>query len=132
MSIFTAAAKAAMTTVPKLFTSPWTMRIPKFITDCCRQVSEDRLSISLSIATEKCRSDFRGRKERHFISTYTAMPIPDTYCAMTVARAAPPIPNGSTATNSMSSAMFKTALTARKISGADELPSARSIHEKKL
>ena len=50
MSVFTAAAKAAMTTVPKLFTSPWTMRIPKFITDCCRQVSEERLSISLSIA----------------------------------------------------------------------------------
>lgn len=59
-------------------------------------------------------------------------PIPETYCAITVASAAPPIPNGSTATKSMSRAMFNTALTARNISGAEELPSALSIHEKKL
>ena len=35
-----AAAKAAMTVTPKLLTSPWIIRIPKFITDCCRQVKK--------------------------------------------------------------------------------------------
>ena len=42
------------------------------------------------------------------------------------------MPNGSTATKSRSSAMFSTAETARKISGTEEFPSARSIQEKKL
>ena len=40
-SIFTAAAKAAITAVPKLFTSPCTIRIPKFITDCCTPVKNE-------------------------------------------------------------------------------------------
>ncbi len=57
-------------------------------------------------------------------------PIPETYCVITVASAAPPIPRGITATKRMSRAMFKTALTARNISGAEELPSALSMHEK--
>ena len=43
VSIFTATAKAAMTAVPKLFTRPWTMRMPKFITDCCRQVKKGEI-----------------------------------------------------------------------------------------
>ena len=30
-----------MTTAPKLFTSPWIIRIPKFITDCWMQVRKD-------------------------------------------------------------------------------------------
>ena len=29
--------------VPKLFTRPWTMRMPKFITDCCRQVKKGEI-----------------------------------------------------------------------------------------
>ena len=33
-SILTAAAKAAMTAVPKLLTSPCIIRMPKFMTDC--------------------------------------------------------------------------------------------------
>ena len=95
-------------------------------------MSDDRLSISFSISIEKCLSDFAGRNARHFIRTYIEIPSPEIYWAITVASAAPPIPNGITATKSISSAMFKTALAARKISGADELPSARSMHEKKL
>ena len=47
-SIFTAAAKAAMTTVPKLFTRPWTIRMPKFITDCWAQVRTENWDISRS------------------------------------------------------------------------------------
>ena len=33
-ALLTAAAKAAMMTVPKLFTKPCTIRMPRFITDC--------------------------------------------------------------------------------------------------
>ena len=47
LAIFTAAAKAAITTAPKLFTSPCIIRIPKFITDCWIQVRKERLKISL-------------------------------------------------------------------------------------
>lgn len=43
---FIAAAKAAMTTVPKLLTNPCTMRMPRFITDCCTQVSAENEVIS--------------------------------------------------------------------------------------
>ena len=35
VSIFTASANAAIMAVPKLFTRPCTIKIPKFITDCC-------------------------------------------------------------------------------------------------
>ena len=46
-SIFTPAAKAAIVAVPKLFTSPCTVNMPKFMTDCCTHVSEEKAAISL-------------------------------------------------------------------------------------
>ena len=42
------AAKAAITVSPKLFTSPCTMRMPKFITDCWAQVRTENWDISRS------------------------------------------------------------------------------------
>ena len=44
--IFTPAAKAAIVTAPKLFTRPCTVRIPRFITDCCAQVSREYAATS--------------------------------------------------------------------------------------
>ena len=35
-----------MMVVPKLFTSPWTARMPRFMMDCCRQVRAEKLKIS--------------------------------------------------------------------------------------
>lgn len=58
--------------------------------------------------------------------------MPETYWAMTVAYAAPLMPSGRYATNQMSSAMFKRADTARKISGTVEFPRERRRQEKKL
>ena len=45
-SIFTAAANAAITAAPKLFTSPCTIKMPRFITDCCTQVKMEYPAIS--------------------------------------------------------------------------------------
>ena len=53
------------------------------------------------------------------------MPIPDRYCAMTVASAAPATPRPRPSTNHRSSTMFSTADTARKASGTALLPTAR-------
>ena len=58
----TAAAKAAMITGPKLFTRPCTIRIPKFMTDCCTQVRMERLHISRRIWPFHRRSVREGRK----------------------------------------------------------------------
>ncbi len=52
--------------------------------------------------------------------------MPETYWAITVASAAPATPRPRPSTNQRSSTMFNTAETARKISGARELPTARS------
>ena len=60
------AAKAAMVTAPKLSTSRWMRRIPKFIADCCAQVRSDRSRISASIARLNVRSSFPGKNSRHF------------------------------------------------------------------
>ena len=53
------------------------------------------------------------------------MPIPETNCARTVAKAAPPTPSLSTMTKQRSSATFRTAETARNKSGTTALPMAR-------
>ena len=42
VSTFTATANADITVVPKLFTSPCTMRIPRFMMDCWMQVSAEK------------------------------------------------------------------------------------------
>ena len=51
--------------------------------------------------------------------------MPETYCEMTVASAAPATPRPSPSTNQRSSAMFSRADTARKASGTTLLPTAR-------
>lgn len=61
VSIFTATAKAAITAVPKLLTRPWIMRMPKFITDCCRQVNRERFSRLLRTALFHRQSSRRTR-----------------------------------------------------------------------
>ena len=58
------------------------------------------------------------------------MPAAATYCAITVAQAAPAMLQPAASTNSRSSPTFATAETARNTSGAVELPAARSRHEK--
>ena len=47
-----------MTTVPKLLTNPCTMRMPRFMTDCCTHVSSEKLVISFSML----RLNFRWRR----------------------------------------------------------------------
>ena len=42
----TAAAKADMTAGPKLLTSPWIIKMPRFITDCCTHVSTEKEATS--------------------------------------------------------------------------------------
>ena len=39
-----------MMVAPKLFTSPWTIRMPRFITDCWTQVRMEKLAISFTEA----------------------------------------------------------------------------------
>ena len=58
-SIFTAAAKAAITAVPKLLTNPCIIRIPKFMTDCCTQVSVEKETISFRLQRWKPTTSFR-------------------------------------------------------------------------
>ena len=128
-SILTAAANAAMTTVPKLLTSPCTARMPRFMTDCWMQVSAEKDAISFmragrSLARQAARSSGNPNQ------VYSAMPTPETYCAMTVASAAPATPRPSPQTNQRSSTMFSPADTARNTSGTTELPSARSSDAK--
>ena len=45
--------KAAITAVPKLLTSPCTIRIPRFITDCWTQVSVEKEAISFKQVRSK-------------------------------------------------------------------------------
>ena len=71
-----------------------------------------------------------GSRSRHLRSTYNVMPIPETYCAMTVANATPRMPHGSTAINKRSNPMFRMAETARNTRGIVEFPSARKRQEK--
>ncbi len=79
--------------VPKLLTSPCTMRMPKFITDCCRQVKPDRLSSWRRVALFQTRSSRRTRRAKAF-QVYPASPRPARYWEITVARAAPAPPSG--------------------------------------
>ena len=44
----TAAANAAMTVAPKLLTRPWTIRMPRFITDCWTHVRIEKPAISFT------------------------------------------------------------------------------------
>ena len=71
-----------------------------------------------------------GSRSRHLRSTYNVMPIPETYCAMTVANATPRMPHGSTAINKRSNPMFRMAETARNTRGIVEFPSARKRQKK--
>lgn len=130
MSIFTAAANAAITAVPKLLTSPCTIRIPKFMIDCCMDVSRDRLRILFKISLRKCLCPRPNRRMGTFFHAYIQMPSPDTYCAITVAAAAPEIPKLKTATNRTSNATFRTADTPRNSSGIMEFPTARRLFAK--
>ena len=61
----------------------------------------------------------------HLMSAQIMIPMPETYCAMTVAPAAPATPKLRPMTNHKSSAIFKTAETAKNTSGTTELPTAR-------
>ena len=100
--------------------------------DCCKQVSAEKLVISFMRA-RRSRTPGSGRsRSGNLIRVYSAMPMPETYCEMTVASAAPATPRPSPATNHRSSAMFSPAETARKASGTTELPSERSSAAKKL
>ena len=125
MSIFTATAKAAMITVPKLFTRPWIIRIPKFITDCWAQViTEYRITLS-SVSFLRRIYSLLIRRAGTLHSVYAAIPTPDTAWEITVASAAPATPLSSPATNQISRNTFRTDDTARNQSGTTEFPTER-------
>ena len=130
VSILTAAAKAAMIAVPKLFTRPWIIKIPKFITDCCKQVKNAYRPTSENVVFRKIRCSFFGKSCGFFHKATMVMPIPEIPCAITVAPAAPPIPSCNSNTNHRSSTIFKIVETARKIRGRIELPTARRTKAK--
>lgn len=88
-SIFTAAANAAIITVPKLFTNPCTIRIPKFMIDCCKLVITDKLRIRERFSFPQYISSFVILISFTFTYAQIQIPIPDTYCENTVAPAAP-------------------------------------------
>ena len=131
-SIFTAAANAAMTISPNEFTSPWIISMPKFITDCCTQVSEESEKISRRRAASKRSSSLFGSRSGQRRSVKTASPSPEKYCAMTVAHAAPATPHEKTSTNSRSSATLPSAEMPEKTSGVMLLPTERRRQAKKL
>ena len=84
-----------MTDEPKLFTIPCTVRIPRFITDCCSDVMTES-----DISSEKrCLSAFisliPNLRIFSFLAIVIASPMPAAYCDMTVATAAPHIPSPS-------------------------------------
>ena len=116
---------AAITAAPKLFTSPCTIKMPRFITDCCTQVKMEYPAISLIRLAWMGERLHSARSCGHLMSAQIMMPIPETYCAMTVAPAAPATPKLRPMTNHKSSAIFKTAETAKNTSGTTELPTAR-------
>ena len=125
VSIFTATAKAAITAVPKLLTRPWIMRMPKFITDCCRQVNKERLS-RLPRAVRSHRQSARPtRRSGKARQVYRASPSPAIYWAITVASAAPMTPMPSGRTKRRSRPIFSTTATPRNSRGVAELPTAR-------
>ena len=126
----TPAAKAAMTTVPKLFTRPWTMRMPKFITDCCTQVSSENWLISLSSSRRIRRWRAWGQRKAYRARAKISSPRADTHWEKAVAAAAPATLQGMTTTSTRSSTMFSTADTARNTSGVTESPTARSRQAK--
>ena len=93
------------------------------------QVSAENPAISfIRLAFNRQRAD--SRSSGNCTQVYTAMPTPETYCAITVASAAPHTPRPSPQTNHRSSAMFSPADSARNSSGTTELPSARSSDAK--
>ena len=126
MSIFTATAKAAMTTEPKEFTRPCTRRIPKFITDCCRQVKNERLQSCRKIFRSHRRSALPTRRSGQLCQVHRARPTPAAYWASTVASAAPMTPICRGMTKSRSRPMFPTTDTPKNSSGVTEFPMARS------
>ena len=110
----TAAANAAITVVPKLLTSPCTARMPRFMMDCCRQVSAEKPAISRMRLRRRRTAGSRRTSAGNRTQVYAAMPRPETYCAMTVASAAPATPRPSPATNHRSSTMLSPAENGQK------------------
>ena len=106
-------------------TSPCTIRMPRFITDCWMQVSKEKLAISRILSQRTQTSPRRGRSRGQRIRAKIPKPTPETYWEITVASAAPATPRFSPITNHRSRAIFKTADTAKKISGVTESPMAR-------
>ena len=115
-----------MMTVPKLFTRPCTIRMPKFMMDCCTLVITERFRMVSRFFLSQRQSAFFGHSCGNFFSVYSPMPMPDTNCENTVAPAAPFTPHCSTSTHTRSRMTFSTADTARNTSGTTELPMARS------
>ena len=61
VSIFTETANAAIICVPKLFTIPCTISMPKFITDCCRHVIPDSIAMSYAVRFTNFVSSYFNR-----------------------------------------------------------------------
>ena len=130
VSIFTATAKAAMTAVPKLLTMPCTSRMPKFMTDCCKQVQPDSERMLRRFSLFQHKSLRVTRYCGNFFRKYTVMPMPETHCEAAVASAAPIMPQCKTMTQYKSKKIFNTTETARNNSGMAEFPMPRRTLEK--
>ena len=134
VSIFTAAAKAAITVGPKLFTSPCTMRMPKFITDCCAAGQGGQIADLPQHGPVKVQLLlFRAAANRQHRQTYSR----NADCRRHTApeRWRPPprrCPSPKPPRTAESSPMFSSADTARNTSGTAELPKARSRQAQKL
>jgi len=123
VSIFTPAAKAAITVVPKLFTSPCTRRMPKFMILCCRLVRRESSDISQKtclLQTMSFLEIWKSFLKRQSIK----IPTPETYWEMTVAWAAPATPKSRYTTKRMSSTTFIRDERMRKRRGVTESPTA--------
>src|SRR5690554_111033 len=92
-------ANAAIIVTPKELTKPCTNNIPKFIIDCCSDVSTEYLATLPN-------TDFSNvnRKLRNliFLIAYMVRGIPENTCAAKVEIAGPFTPKGHTRTNKKS------------------------------
>lgn len=69
-------AYTKITRVPKLLTSPYIIKMPKFMTDCCTQAAEDIRVTSPKSERESRRRQNCGRSELSRTSENTANPAP--------------------------------------------------------
>ena len=128
--LFSPVEKAAITTGPKVLTLVCTINIPRFMTDCCRQVRNEKFVTSPIVFLSTCFGENRDSLERSRV--YMATPNPEIYWDITVASAAPFTPLFNTNTKKRSKAILIIVETPRKAKGTVEFPKALRNEENQL